>query len=546
MLNKMIEELIKEEASALKDFDSIKNSVPKLDEINFSNFEMISKPSFRNIFKDLIERSGLALKECQLIESLDKQLRRLNETQIFLKKLTRLNQLNELILSDCKDLANLIEMILEWRQFSDELKTSSEKSELVKEYIEKRVPEIIDESIGRILKGWTDEPDKIDQQTVVLLSNQIHLDPSCNPLHGLFSTYPSSELKALLHYHLKLGNSKRVLQMFPERLLNRFYDILHGKRTVAPFSVGLIEEMVPEKMKYASRISCILEATAIFLILHEDLKTVLLDKCGQIAKQIRKCAREERKWGDEKDSSTSTSVSVLDAQLNEISLIAETMKDFLRLHPETSGIFDALIRERDKWMNIYSEIEAVYLKRGIKQAIEMDQIVTNNEFPVSSCVDDIFYVLQAAKKRSARILIDPLAFIAQAFNDHFLLVLKKHLTAAMSQVNPLQSLNQSFKPSRELISALVLVNNLVATRSYWRKFTSSNEAEAVKAVNEELDKIFEWALREGLYLRLLQVPIRKEFNACKTIEALFSKLQSIISTINSLFNVILCIKSIII
>lgn len=532
-------ELVKEEASALSNFNSILNNPPKFDgpkDKDSNNDKYIE--NITAVLEDLSERSGRALKECQLIESLDKQLRLLAETHEKLTALNGINQLNELILAK-PGLEQLVPLVLEWRNCTAQRVVDfslSERSEEVQLFVTEKLPELIDNEIEQVLKGWTDDSETRDPETMKLLSSHLRLD-SANPLHGLFASFPLSKLERLLNFHAQLQNYKRLERMYPERLLNRFYDILKGadqKEGRGAFSVGQIEELVPEKMKFATRISCILEATAHFSTLHPRLEPILLEKCAQITRQIRKGAKEERGYGN----NTSTPAS-LDAQLNEICLIIVTLSEFL-----ITRNVDSLHSEREKWRAIHLANEEVYLMKGIQRAIEMDQIVSGDtcEYPVSSCVDDIFYVLQAAKTRTGQaVSIDgeDMIFIAKALREFFLSVLKRHLEAAIQTLKPLNlnAITNPFRPTRELISTLVLINNLISTRCNWRAFTQGyNSTTTTASIDADLDELIRFAVKEGLYAKVLQGSIKRELADAQG-EALFIKLNSTLSLIHGLFKV---------
>lgn len=526
----MLEELVKEEAAALSNFNSILSCAPK--ETLGSSCD--NNENIQLILEDLSERSGKALRECQLIESLDRQLRLLTDTREKLAALNRLNQLNNLILTTT-NLEQLVPLVLEWRGASRNLVELSERSEEVRLFVMEELPELIDREIEVVLAGWSDGVGTRDAEAMKLLSGHLRLDSS-NPLHGLFASYPFTPLTRLLSLHSRLGHLKRLQKMYPERLLNRFYDILKGDQQPGAFSVGQIEELVPEKMKYATRISCILEATSLFIALHSELAPILLEKCGQITRQIRKCAKEERGYGNGHSGQRAKEndqqpPAVLDAQLNEICLILVTLNQFLRTQP-----LDHLTSERAKWHALYLQIEQAYLMKGMQRAIEMDQIVAGetSEYPVSSCVDDIFYVLQAAKTRSDQVLEDGNEFIPKALREYFLTVLKRHLEAAILTLKPLNlaSIPSPFKPTRELISTLVLINNLIATRSNWRAFSAA----ASESVDGDIGELMGSALRDGLYAKVLQGSVKRELQQSQG-EDLFTKIHFCVQLINSLFKV---------
>lgn len=526
----MLQELVKEEVSALSQLNSILSRPPKLDEKDEDNSSNNDTKNIIAILEDLKERSGRALKECQLIESLDKQLRLLAETHEKLTSLAKINQLNSLILRPPDQLEELVPLVLEWRaQLANNSIDFSlaEKGEEVRLFVNEQLPELIDSQIEQVLNGWTDDSESRDPETMKLLSSHLRPD-SANPLHGLFASFPLSKLKRLLNFHLQLQHSKRLERMYPERLLNRFYDILNGNQAGGAFSVGQIEELVPEKMKFATRISCILEATAHFSTLHPELEQILLEKCAQITRQIRKAAKEERAYNN------NNTPAGLDAQLNEICLIIVTLTEFLN-----SRNSDSLQAEREKWRAIYQASEERYLMKGIQRAIEMDQIVSGDtcEYPVSSCVDDIFYVLQAARTRTGQILLgedEGMMFIAKALREFFLSVLKRHLESAIETLKALNlaAITSPFRPTRELISTLVLLNNLISTRSNWRAFTHSNTS----SIDSDLEELIKLAVKDGLYAKVLQGSVKRELLAVQG-EDLFAKLHSNLSLIHSLFKV---------
>ena len=136
-------------------------------------------------------------------------------------------------------------MVSEWRSLAKE---NSNHSANVASFINETLPEIIDKEIETVLLCWIDDPPKsIDQEAFKILESA-NYDGNGNPLPGLFASFPLCKLKVLLNYHERLGHLQRVKKSYPDRLLNRFYDILsQGHDNSAPFSVGLIESLVSEK-----------------------------------------------------------------------------------------------------------------------------------------------------------------------------------------------------------------------------------------------------------------------------------------------------------
>lgn len=540
----MIKELVEEEAAALNDLQTfLKSKEPEI--ITAKSFQ--KQEDCLNVFLELERKSSSALKECQLIESLDRQLRLATESQEILVQLKELNELNDKILN-CKNLDELVPLVLEWRKKqqddSDIVSSLSESNAKTAEFVNLGLPEMIDGEIERILEGWTDSFEARDQESLKILAPYLRAD-SNNPLQPLFAAFPLTKLKSLLEVHRRLGNLLRVQKTFPDRLLNRFYAILSSKTSTekdAAFSVGQIEELVPEKMKFATRISCILEATSYFIKLVDEDRLVpnfgdiLMSKCGQIVRQIRKTAKESR-GGYSVASKSNANVAVIDAQLNEICLIMATISDFIQAHPQS----DALKVELDKWTAIHDHLEEAYLVKGIQRAIEMDQIVTSEssvDFPVSSCVDDIFYVLQASKTRLKQISGD-FSLLPRILDEFFLKVLRRHLEMTVQALKPLNlvalSSETSFKPSRDLISTLVLVNNLVATRSNWASF-SSEDFQDTAVLAKCFQNLFNYALQDGLYYKLLQNSIKTELQLIGSNgEALFIKIHSLLQLIHNLF-----------
>lgn len=548
----MLTELLKEESQALEDFYKCFNN-PK-------NLPASSEPERPlRLFEEAAERSQKALQECQLIESLDQQLRRLTGTIDGLKSVKRIKELETRILAE-KDFSVLIPMVSEWRSLAKE---NSNHSANVASFINETLPEIIDKEIETVLLCWIDDPPKsIDQEAFKILESA-NYNGNGNPLPGLFASFPLCKLKVLLNYHERLGHLQRVKKSYPDRLLNRFYDILsQGHDNSAPFSVGLIESLVSEKAKFATRISCILEATNYFIKLHAgviDIEEILMEKCGQILRQIRRDAKKERNGytGDSAEigstgNNTATyadnlayalaafsftqpvkkevvapvnNLAQIDSQLNEICLIISSLSHF--------GEHEILISELEKWKSLHIQLEEVYLFKGIQRAIEMDQIVVTSDFPVSSCVDDIFYIFKASQKRTNE--LDGSQFlIPRALKEFFLSVLRRHLESTVQALKPLTSLD-SFKPSRDLISTLVLLNNLVTIKSYWLQGFNSDSF----GINEELESLFKLALQDGLYGKVLRREIvLKELKNCNgNGEEMFIKIHSILNGICTIFKV---------
>ena len=546
----MLKELLKEESQAIEDFyTGLKN------DLNDGIWD--SRRSFDGkIFEEAAERSQKALVECQLIESLDQQLRRLTGTIEGLKRGKRAKELEGKILEE-KNFALLIPMVSEWRT----LETVGASGN-ISNFVDEVLPAIIDKEIEKVLLAWVDDPPKsIDQDSFVIIEPFLNANPG-NPLPGLFTSFPLSRLKVLLGYQEQLGHLQRAKKSYLDRLLNRFYDILsEGKAQSASFSVGMIESLVSEKMKFATRISCILEATNYFIKLHSgviEISQVLIEKCGQILRQIRRDAKEERNGYSGTDTVAAASapgsnatfafealsalaafsfappspkrnaivppvnrLSQIDSQLNEICLIIQSLSQQEIEHSS----------EIEKWKSIHSQLEEVYLFKGIQRAMEMDQIVVTSDFPVSSCVDDIFYILKASKQRTDG--QGHLEFlIPRALKEFFLNVLRRHLESTVQALKPIQNFDSA--PSRDLISTLVLLNNLVTVKLYWRQ-----GFKPIGGINEELDSLFRLALQDGLYGKVLrrEVVLRELKNCSGNGEEMFVKIHTVLEGIFNLFKV---------
>lgn len=565
----MLRELLKEESEAIEDF--YKSLAIGEDNKIIDESESAEKAAgyYRKLFEEAAERSQKALQECQLIESLDQRLRRLTETVSGLKKAKKLEELEGRLLKEL-NLSLLIPMVSEWRSLTCEGSVGGGGGgTAVATFVNETLPNILDKEIDSILLAWIDDPPRsIDPESLKIIEPFLAANPS-NPLPVLFTSFPLSKLGTLLKYHEQLGNLPRVKKGYPDRLLRRFYDILSDGPAPAPFSVGLIESLVSEKMKFATRISCILEATSYFSKLHEgviDIGDILGEKGGQILRQIRRDAKKERNGytGDSAVMTTaatptataassasfafdalsalaafsftpssppanhrpsaavppSNNLAQIDCQLNEICLIITSLS---RQSPRFG-------EELEKWKLIHSQLEEVYLYKGIRRAIEMDQIVVTADFPVSSCVDDIFYILKASQQRTnGQGYLDFL--IPRALKEFFLNVLRKHLESTVQALKPLQNLEAA--PSRDLISTLVLLNNLVTVKSYWRQGFGPNGG-----IHEELDSLFKLALQDGLYGKVLRKDVVLKASAGNDGEEMFVKIHAVLDGIFNLFKVL--------
>ena len=156
---------------------------------------------------------------------------------------------------------------------------------------------------------------------------------------------------------------------------------------------------------------------------------------------------------------------------------------------------------------------------------------------------DIFYVLQASKTRFKQVSGNTSTttnskLISRAFSESFLSVLRRHLELTVEALKPINLAGESatFKPSRDLISTLVLINNLVATKSNWHSFSSELEKNTDNDnCNNELLNLFDYAVREGLHSKVLQTSIKKELQLSGNGEELFIKIHSLLGKIHNLF-----------
>ena len=193
--------------------------------------------------------------------------------------------------------------------------------------------------------------------------------------------------------------------------------------------------------------------------------------------------------------------------------------------------------ELEKWKSIHFQLEEVYLFKGIQRAIEMDQIVVTSDFPVSSCVDDIFYILKASQQRAlGQGHLELL--IPRALKEFFLSVLRRHLESTVQSLKPISNLDSTnFKPSRDLISTLVLINNLITVKSYWHQ--GFNSLSGALGIDEELESLFKLALQDGLYGKVLrkETVLRELKNSNGNGEEMFIKIHAILSGTCNLFKV---------
>ena len=460
----------------------------------------------------------------------------------------------------------MVPLVSELRKYStDKIENVSHLSipiDDIDNIVKEMIPERIDNEIQSVLNEWTDDATARDSEALKAIGG-FHRSASSNPLHDLFAAFPLIRLKPLLNFHQQLSNTNRLERMYPDRLLNRFYDVLGSNRDAeGGFVAGQLEELTPTNMKFATRISCILEATWYFIRLHQSIydednkisfNRVIINKCAQIVRQIRKTAQVERVY-------TSTpSPSILNAQLNEICLICGQLNEFL-CGPVGKDSVETLAPELIKWQNLYRKMEEIYLFKGIQRAIEMDQIFVqqDSEFPVSSCVDDIFYVFKAAQTRVNQFQLHsmspPVTFlIPNSCNEFFLKVIRKHLETAICALKPINlvSLEIPFKPTRELISTLVLINNLIATRKNWKSFNCDGDDdkdsfenqqeknEILNSIEVEIENLLNFGIESGLYVKVLQRSFKKEMSVidANANANLFSVIHSLLQTTINLFKV---------
>lgn len=304
--------------------------------------------------------------------------------------------------------------------------------------------------------------------------------------------------------------------------MNRLYTVLGSKsvNTDFPFSVGYLEELTPASMKYATRVTCILESVKYFIKLHENIPDIdsskirekLTYKCGQIVRQLRKNAEVERSYHKQDPN---ISPSLLDSRLNEICTIISQLKT----HGGSENL--GLEVEIGKWSVIYEKLEGLYLARGIKVAIEMDKIIAlqDSDFPISSCIDDIFYVLKSAKTRNPT---DP-KLLNMAFCEHFLKVIRKHLETLLGQLEVIKKINVPLKLSRDLVSFIVLINNLIIAKAYWKALGGDQSI-----INSNIKDLLELGVQQGIYKTVLYPNIKMELSTAKSGEDLFQIIRALI------------------
>jgi hypothetical protein len=589
----MLSELVKEEQAAIDAFTSFLQKdhfeVPD-NEVNDGG--TCDNSGIIEILHELRDKSGEALQQCQMIETLDEQLRLLSTTKETVKRLHRQQQLNHRVLQIISSaqprdhLGELVSLFQSWREVCSGGE-DVDGCEEVREFFQGgQLGDLIDMEIEGVLGRWSDDSEARDSQTLKRIGSLLDLSSSQNPLHGLFAAFPLSNLLPLLDFHVQLGHRQRLCKLYPDRLLNRFYSILGSRRQDREaFTAGFVEEIVPESMKFVARISCILEATFYFIKIHESFNTtnttdtidtkvtdstsrtvdtkvddstsnsihtassshtidtnhtanfilVMRDKCAQILKQIRKSAQSERAYYTQSTSDP----SVIDTQLNEIGLIHAQIRAFM--HESLQG-------ELDKWTGLYWKMEEKYLVAGIQRAIQLDQVVASvdegTDFPVSSCIDDIFYVLQASQTRIKNMDSAGIkrSLISSTFKEAFLQVLATHLKTVLTSLKPMNlssisTSQQPFKPSRDLITTVLLINNICAARLNWKSFSCTETGR--EAVNQDLDALIEDSITKGLYQKVLEPSVKKILNDTDSLLDLFSKINSLLRLIFSLFHVTL-------
>lgn len=173
---------------------------------------------------------------------------------------------------------------------------------------------------------------------------------------------------------------------YADRLFARLEVILNGGREAEEaFAAAALEEMAPSHLRYATRLSALLEATKYAQILVYSPK--IDEKTRQAARFIRKCAASARKYAHLSPSTASP--ALFSDVLNEISLILRLLED------------ERLPEERAKWQGIAQHLEPLYLQSAITLSLSTDRIDTDKYgHPVSTCIDESFYCLKSSLTRT--------------------------------------------------------------------------------------------------------------------------------------------------
>lgn len=254
---------------------------------------------------------------------------------------------------------------------------------------------------------------------------------------------------------LSLSPARPLLSRFPDILFARLYAIINDGFSSVPaedeaFAAASLESLGPEHLRYATRLSAVIEAYHLIVLLHSpssfpvgealiesESGAALIDqfthKTTQIIRQIRKTAERKRNY----PAATRLPPAHLNGLLNEIALIEEILSGCVALPLE---------RERAAWRQWSCRLESAYLAVAIETALSQDRVSTAGPFPVSTCIDEVFYVLKAALGRRNGHLV-----------DGQLRVLMERISEGLEQQ----------QQQRSMVQFLILLNNAIQCRAHY-------------------------------------------------------------------------------
>ena len=275
---------------------------------------------------------------------------------------------------------------------------------------------------------------------------------------------------------------------YPDILFARLYAIINDGFDSAhldePFTAASLESLGPEHLRYATRLSVIIEAVSLLCVLHadaevEEFETVeeltpsslakptlakhFLHKGSQIARQVRKSAESARNY----TGAAHFPPAHLNGLLNEIALIEELL---------AGQPFKTLSREREAWRSHARKLESLYLSTSMATSLAQDRVNSTGPFPVSTCIDEIFYCFKTTLGRSpenASLVIDSARSLLSRIND-------------------------GLQQERSLLPFLILLNNALQCRSHYTVLMDGKADAKSSDLDLDLDRIIQGGI-ERLY-----------------------------------------------
>ncbi len=289
-----------------------------------------------------------------------------------------------------------------------------------------------------------------ESSSKILKAHSTSLDTK-SPLFALFCGYPIEEASRLL----SLTCAAPLLPRFPDIFFARLYAVINegfNDSNDEPFQAASLESLAPEHLCYATRLSTIMQSTRLICILHPELSEHFSHKCIQIIRQIRKTAEQKRRYSSL--AAVNCPPARLNDLLNEITLIEQLIRN-----SELS-----LDHERSRWRDHAQKLEKLYLSSSISTSLAQDRVNSTGPFPVSTCIDEIFYVLQAALLRSR----------------HNLLFVQDQVNQLMGQIK------EGLQNERSLLPFLILLNNAIQVQQHYNTLLQGLELVAEQSLTETI------------------------------------------------------------